>query len=79
MFDIFFVIKKRQCVGQMCFYDIPIIIPSCWLTLEDNMLWAFVGPALLVIVVSIKTTGFKLRILAIHDHKISQKLTFLGY
>lgn len=33
---------------EMCFSFF-----SCWLTLESGLLWAFVGPALLVVLVSI--------------------------
>lgn len=30
-----------------------LFIFSCWLTLESNLIWGFIGPALLVILVSI--------------------------
>ena len=33
---------------------VDFVLSSCWLTYDDNFIWAFIVPILLIIIVSIK-------------------------
>lgn len=49
------VIKAAQVI--LFSLKLSFSLHSCWLSVESGAIWAFVGPALLVIVVSPPTSG----------------------